>query len=64
MTPLHKAFRRRNLYRVVISALNKIIEPRHFKQCGMWDQQRLRSACAFAQSDQSLCWSLEYYMTF
>ena len=23
-------------------------------------QQSLRSACAYAQSDQSLCWSLEY----
>ena len=23
--------------------------------CGMWDQQSLRSACAYAQSDQSLC---------
>ena len=26
----------------------------------MCDQQRLRPACACAQSDQSLCWSLEY----
>ena len=26
----------------------------------MCDQQRLRSACAYAQSDQSLCKSLEY----
>ena len=26
-----------------------------FQQCGMCDQQSLRSACAFAQSDQSLC---------
>ena len=26
----------------------------------MCDQQRLRPACAYAQSDQSLCWSLEY----
>ena len=26
----------------------------------MWDQQSLRSACAYAQSDQSLCKSLEY----
>ena len=25
------------------------------KQCGMCDQQRLRPACAYAQSDQSLC---------
>ena len=28
----------------------------------MWDQQSLRSACAYAQSDQSLCQSLEYSM--
>ena len=29
----------------------------------MCDQQRLRPACAYAQSDQSLCKSLEYSMT-
>ena len=29
----------------------------------MWDQQSLRSACAYAQSDQSLCKSLDYSMT-
>ena len=34
-----------------------------FQQCGMWDQQSFRSACAYAQSDQSLCWSLEYSMS-
>ena len=28
----------------------------------MCDQQRLRSACAYAQSDQSLCYSLEYFI--
>ena len=26
-----------------------------FQQCGMCDQQCLRSDCAYAQSDQSLC---------
>ena len=26
----------------------------------MCDQQSLRSACAYAQSDQTFCWSLEY----
>ena len=33
-----------------------IIEPRHeiSKQCGMCNRQSLRSACAYAQSDQSL----------
>ena len=35
-----------------------------FQQCGMCDQQSLRSAFAYAQSDQSLCLSLEYSMTF
>ena len=30
----------------------------------MCDQQRLRPACAYAQSGQSLCKSLEYCMTF
>ena len=29
----------------------------------MCDQQRLRPACAYAQSDQRLCLSLEYSMT-
>ena len=29
----------------------------------MCDQQSLRSACAYAQSDQSLCWPLEYFMS-
>ena len=33
-----------------------------FQQCGMCNQQSLRSACAYAQSDQSLCQSLEYFM--
>ena len=33
-----------------------------FQQCGMCDQQSIRSACAYAQSDQSLCLSLEYTM--
>ena len=28
----------------------------------MYDQQSPRSACAYAQSDQSLCQSLEYFM--
>ena len=29
----------------------------------MCDKQSLRSACAYAQSDQSLCLSLEYSMS-
>ena len=34
-----------------------------FQQCVMRDQQSLRSACAYAQSDHSLCLSLEYSMS-
>ena len=29
----------------------------------MCDQQRLRPACAYAQADQSICWSLKYSMS-
>ena len=29
----------------------------------MCNQQRLRPACAYAQTDQSLCWSCEYYIS-
>ena len=31
-----------------------------FQQCGMCDQQSFRSACAYAQYDQSFCQPLEY----
>ena len=34
-----------------------------FQQCGMCDHQSLRSACAYPQSDQSLCSSFEYSMS-
>ena len=34
-----------------------------FQKCGMCNQQSLRPACAYAQSDQSLCLSLEYSIT-
>ena len=34
-----------------------------FQQCGMCDQQSFRSACAYAQSDHSICLSLEYAMS-
>ena len=33
------------------------------KNCDMCDQQSLRPTCAYAQSDRSLSWSLEYSMT-
>ena len=35
----------------------------HFLKCGMFDQRRLRPGCAYVQSDQSLCLSLEYSMS-
>ena len=34
-----------------------------FQQCGICDQQSLRSACTYVQSDLRLCWSLEYSMS-
>ena len=34
-----------------------------FQQCAMCNLQRLRSACAYAQSDQSFCLLLEYSMS-
>ena len=41
---------------------NGTIEPRHVIS-NMCDQQSLRSTCAYSQSDQSLCKSLEYSLT-
>ena len=35
----------------------------NFQQCGMCDQQIFRPVCAYAQLDQSLCLSLEYFTT-
>ena len=41
-----------------------IFEPRHeISNNGMCHQLKLQPACAQAQSDQSLSWSLEYFMT-
>ena len=34
-----------------------------FQKCGMYNQQRLRSACTLVQSDQSLCLSLDLSMS-
>ena len=39
------------------------VAARYFQQCGECDQQSLRSACTYAQSDQSLCYSLEYSLS-
>ena len=41
----------------------KLASARDFQQSGTCDQQSLRSACANAQSDRSLCLSLEYSIT-
>ena len=43
--------------------VSKLVVKWDFQQCGMRDQQSLKSACAYAQSDQSLCKSLEYCMS-
>ena len=47
---------------VIKSVIKFLFEPRHeisdrdnATVCGMCDQRRLRPACAYAQSDQSLC---------
>ena len=34
-----------------------------FQHCGMCVQQSIKSACAYAQSDQSLCFTLDYSMS-
>ena len=34
-----------------------------FQQCSKCDQQRLRPACTYAQTNQSLCLSLKHSMT-
>ena len=36
---------------------------RDLQQCGICDKQRLRPACTYAQSDQSLCLLLQYSIT-
>ena len=48
---------------MILNMYQKSASAWDFQQCGMYDQQSLRSACAYAQSDQSLCLSLEYSMT-
>ena len=47
---------------MLLQKVNNLAATWDFRQCGMCDQQRLRPACAYAQSDQSLCESLEYSM--
>ena len=48
----------------LIILIKSLYEPRHeiSNNVVMFDQQRLRPACAYAQSDQSLCKSLKYTM--
>ena len=41
---------------------SKLSHDMRFQKCGMCDQQRLRPAYAYAQSDQGRCLSLEYSM--
>ena len=53
----------RRVYVFLIGNINNWAVTLDFQQCGMCDPQRLRPACAYVQSDQSLCYSLEYSMT-
>ena len=48
---------------IILQLADGLIQNNDFQQCGMCDQQRLRPACAYAQTDQSLCLSFEYYVT-
>ena len=52
-------------FKNVVSYVNiqKIAATGDFQQCFMCSQQRLRSACAYVQSGQRLCYSLQYFMT-
>ena len=51
------------LWSILFTSYNKIWATEwDFQQCGICDQQSLRSAFAYGQSDQSLCWLLEYSM--
>ena len=43
----------------LISVIHIWVAKRDFRRCGMCDQQRLSSACAYAQTDLSICLSLE-----
>ena len=50
-----------DIERSLVNIISKTYEPVHeISNTGMCIQQSLRSACAYAQSDQSLCKSLEY----
>ena len=63
----HSAYNIQNPYLNLGESLMKVIHiwanAWDFQQYGMCDQQSLRSACAYAQSDQNLCLSLEYPMS-
>ena len=52
---IHKQFRSGDMDSWLLHMLNLDV-----CQCGMSDHQSLRSACAYAQSGQSLCLSLNY----
>ena len=45
-----------------VTSASKRATTQDFQRCGMCNQQRLRPACTYAQSDQSLYLSLEYSM--
>ena len=55
---------RENLFSQITLKDNNWAVTWDFQQCGVCDQQRLIPACAYAQSDQSLCLSLKYSMCY
>ena len=46
------------LYAHTLSTKISLAGPQQKVQVGMWVHQRLRSACGYTQSDQSLQWAL------
>ena len=59
---INRKFQRKNVNIFLPISFNIWTSAWDLQQNGMCDQQSLRSACAYAQSDQSLCLLLEYSM--
>ena len=52
---------RKTIYQLSCPLSLPLLNTPNFQQCGISDQQSLRSACTYAQYDQSLCLSIKYY---
>ena len=53
-------FKVTNVNHATVQVVSHLSPTFDFQRCGMRDLQSLRLACAYAQSDQSLCQSLAY----